>query len=194
MDTFNCLICKEDHKRYGETRQNIHRGHRIYYRDDQHRLLRRKDICYSCESSKIGYKKVECKLCKIVKYQLAISNKRKDKTRTFYIDPFGNRWGSGKVCPKCSNEYKNQIQQVSNRKKTTIEQLDQSFEEIPTFHTNKTCRTCKGQLETSRYYLCLTCRPHLPQDINDDGGGFSWRSPEHNNSLLNFKISDMKLD
>jgi hypothetical protein len=119
--------------------------------------------------------KIRCKECNKNKLRLTIRSQR-----TLYYSPNMKVWKDKDICPPCYNK----------KKKTPITNELESFEEPIIYWTNRSCRSCNGKIELSRYRNCLICQPTLGDEETGIYGGTSVSLFQEK---ANFRISELDL-
>lgn len=101
---------------------------------------------------------VYCEQCK--KYKIRLT--KTVNSRKYFCSPKGKLWRRDSVCSDCNAAYRREKMGIKRSLKRIAIEEDECLTSIPRYHTMRTCRSCTGLLETSRWITCLTCRPTLP--------------------------------
>lgn len=93
---------------------------------------------------------VKCEVCKVNKYVF------RKLSKIYNIN--GKVWKNSKTCPKCylssKKLFEKEIKKIENK-------LSDELTDLPIFHSNRSCRKCKGQLEKTRWWHCELCKPNI---------------------------------
>lgn len=117
-----------------------------------------------------------CQTCKQKRLRVAI----KKTMRVFYYSPSMKSWKDGNNCHHCKPH---KVKKLEPKK-----EILEDFTPVALYYDKKSCQSCKGRLELSKYKICLTCQPTLPAD-EDSGYFINFQFKE----VLGFKTSELPL-